>query len=251
MSSNGAVHILGFGVRGVAQITLETNYLLQQMEKVFHCEYDPVISEYLSNIGCTEVNLKHLYEEGRQREEVYQDICDTIIEAARSGVRCAYLAPGNPVFLNTIVFKLREATTKYGIPFFIYSGVSSIDTLLTDLFIPFESTGIQGFEATHFVHMRPKIDPRVPLLLFQPGVVGAFDIRLSTGVYLPGVKILQQVLTELYGPEQRWILLRSATSNDESPIVATGILSDLLDKASDLKLGTLVIPGTSQSMLDF
>jgi uncharacterized protein YabN with tetrapyrrole methylase and pyrophosphatase domain len=242
MSSNSAVHVFGFGVRVVSQITLESNYLLPQMEKVFHCEHDPKISEYLANIGCTEVNLKHLYEDGRRREEVYQEICDRIIEAAKAGSKCAYFAPGNPVFLNTIVFKLRESTSRHGIPFHVYPGVSSIDTLLTDLFIPVEATGLQCFEATHFVRMKPAIDKRVPLLLFQPGVVEAYDIRLTVGPYLPGVKILQDVLIELYGTEQKWILLRSALSTEESPVIANGILSELVEKASYLKLGTLIIP---------
>lgn len=244
MSSNGSVHVLGFGVRAVAQITLESNYLLQQMEKVFHCERDRRISEFLANVGCTEVSLKHLYEDGRGREEAYQDICDTIVEAARAGAKCAYLAPGNPIFLNTVVFKMRELTARHEIPFFVYSGVSSIDTLLTDLFIPVEATGLQCFEATHFVRMKPAIDQRVPLLLFQPGVVEAYDIRLTIGAHLPGVKILQDVLIDLYGRNQKWILLRSATSIDEGPVVATGTLSELVEKASHLKLGTLVIPGT-------
>jgi uncharacterized protein YabN with tetrapyrrole methylase and pyrophosphatase domain len=243
MSSNSSIHVLGLGVRAVTQITLESNYLLQQMEQVFHCEYDPRVSEYLADIGCTEVNLKHLYEDGRPREEAYQDICDTIVEAAKAGAKCAYLAPGNPTFLNTIVFKLRESTSRYGIPFFVYSGVSSIDTLVTDLFIPVEVTGLQCFEATHFVRMKPVIDVRVPLVLFQPSVVEAYDVRRIAGVYLPGVKILQDVLIELYGTDQKWILLRSAMSLDDSPVIATGVLSDLVEKASHLRLGTLLIPG--------
>jgi uncharacterized protein YabN with tetrapyrrole methylase and pyrophosphatase domain len=243
MSSNSSVHVFGFGVRAINQITLESNYLLQQMEKVFHIEHDPRVSEYLADIGCTEVNLKHLYEDGRRREEVYQEICDVIIEEARGGSKCAYLAPGNPVFLNAVVFKLRESTSRLGIPIFVYSGVSSIDTLLTDLFIPVEATGLQCFEATHFVRMKPVIDKRVPLLLFQPGVVEAYDVRRIAGVHLPGVKILQNVLIELYGTDQEWILLRSAISTDESPVISTGVLSDLLEKASHLKMGTLLIPG--------
>ena len=248
MTPNGSVHVFGLGVRLITQITLETNYLLQQMDKVFHCEDDSEISEYLATIGCTEVSLTHLYEEGRRREEAYQEICDTIIDAARSGAKCAYLAPGNPAFLNTITFKLRESTSRHKLPFFVYSGVSSIDTLLTDLFLPIEVTGLQCFEATHFVRMKPLIDRRVPLLLFQPGVVEAYDVRRLAGVYLPGVKILQDALIALYGADQRWVLLRSANSKDESPIISAGVLSELTDKASQLKLGTLLIPAGSGNL---
>lgn len=238
---NGSVHVFGLGVRAVMQITLEANYLLQQMEQVFHGEDDPEVSKYIASIGREEVSIRHLYAEGKPREQAYQEICDTIIEAAKAGKKSAYLTPGNPIFLNNVVFKLRDATTRHGIPFFVYPGVSSIDTLLTDLFLPVGATGLQCFEATHFVRMRPRIDNRVPLLLFQPAVVEAFDVRHQSAVCLPGVKILQDVLIELYGPDQKWILLRSALSKEDSAIVATGILAELVEKASYLELGTLLI----------
>lgn len=239
----GSVHVFGLGVRNVAQITLESNYLLQQMERVFHSERDPAVGEYIASIGRSEVSLAHLYADGRRREEVYGEIADAIMEAARGGSKCAYLAPGNPVFLNTVVLNLKAAASRDGIPFFIYPGVSSIDTLLTDLYIPVERTGLQCFVATHFVRRKPDIDKRVPLLLFQPGVVGAYEVRYHSGAYLPGVKILQESLIGLYGAEQRWILLRSAISVGDSAIVSTGTLSELLEKGDDLELGTLLIPG--------
>lgn len=242
-TTGGAIHIFGLGVRLVTQITLESNYLLRQMEHVFHGETDPRVGEYIASAGCAETNFRHLYEEGKPREQAYQDICDLIVEAARAGTKCAYLTPGNPVFLNTVVFKLRAATARHAIPFFVYPGVSSIDTLVTDLFVPVESTGLQCYEATHFVRTRPAIDRRVPLLLFQPSVVQAYEVRYNSGVYLPGVKTLQDSLIELYGPGQRWVLVRSALSNDRGAVVSTGELSELVEKASCLKFGTLLIPG--------
>lgn len=240
---NGAVHVFGLGVRLVAQITLESNYLLQQMEQIFHLEDGPAVSEYIKSIGCSEVNLRHLYAEGKPREQAYQEICDAIVEAALGGAKCAYLAPGNPVFLNTVVFKLRDSTRLHGIPFFVYPGVSSLDTLLTDLMLPVEAVGLQCYEATHFVQMRPQIDKRIPLLLFQPAVVGAPEVRYLTGVHVPGVRVLQNRLIELYGSDQTWMLLRSSMSKDDSPIVSTGVLNELADKAAHLELGTLLILG--------
>ncbi|HEX5890882.1 MAG TPA: hypothetical protein VFY61_19380, partial [Pyrinomonadaceae bacterium] len=112
-----------------------------------------------------------------------------------------------------------------------------------DLSMAVEETGLQCFEATHFVRMRPRVDKRVPLILFQPAIVEALDVRYTTGAYAPGVKILQDVLSEIYGANQEWILLRSAMQRDDSAIVSTGIVSELLEKATHLELGTLVIPG--------
>ena len=230
-------------MRLVAQITLESNHLLQQMDCVFHLEDGPEISEYLASIEGAEISLRHLYVEGKPREQAYKEIANVVLEAALTGRKCGYLTQGNPVFLNNVVFNLRDSAAQNGIPFFVYPGVSSIDTILTDLFLAVEATGLQAFEATHFVRMRPQIDKRVPLILFQPAIVEAFDVRFTTGAYEPGVKILQDVLAEMYGSSQEWILLRSAMSRDDSAMVSTGTVSELLEKAKHLELGTLIIPG--------
>ena len=237
------MHVFGLGVRLVTQVTLESNYLLQQMELIFHLEDGPGISEYIKSIGCGEVNLGHLYVEGVPRAQVYRAISDAIIEAASGGAKCAYLTPGNPAFLNTVVFNLRDATRRLGIPFAVYPGVSSLDTFLTDLMLPVETFGLQCYEATHFVRTRPQIDKRVPLLLFQPSVVGVSEVHYLTGVYVPGVQALQEVLVELYGGDQPWILWKSAMSKEDSPIVSIGVLNELVEKAVYLELGTLLIPG--------
>jgi|GEM_PF-3596546 len=241
--SEGCVHVFGLGVRAITQITLESNYLLQNMQKVFHCEDDSRVTEYLADIGCPEVNLGYLYQEGRKRERVYQEICDLIIETAKTGVKCAYLAPGNPAFLNSIAFKLQEATARNRIPFFMYPGVSSIDSLLTDLRDSVEVTGFQCFEATQFTRLKPAVDKRVPLFLFQPGAVDAFDVGSGTRVNLRGVKLLQDTLIKLYGRKATWIVVKSAMSIEENPVISTGDMDGLLERADELKLGTLVIPG--------
>src|SRR6185295_9166221 len=105
----GSIHVFGLGIRLVMQITLESNYLLQQMECVFHLEDGPEISDYLASIECPEVSLRHLYAEGKPREQAYNEIANEILEAALTGTTCGYLTQGNPVFLNTVVFTLRDS----------------------------------------------------------------------------------------------------------------------------------------------
>jgi siroheme synthase len=240
---SGSIHVFGLGVRLVTQITLESNYLLQQMERVFHLEDGPEISDYLASIGSPEISLRYLYAEGKPREQAYKEISNAVVTEALTGKKCGYLTQGNPIFLNAVVFNLRTLAALHDLPFSIYPGVSSIDTILTDLFLAVEATGLQAFEATHFVRMQPRIDKRVPLILFQPAIVEAFDVRYTTGAYGPGVKILQDVLAEMYGASQEWILLRSAMSGDDSAMVSTGTVSELVEHAKHLELGTLIIPG--------
>ena len=217
--------------------------MLSGMKHIFHVENDPRVKEYVAAFDAEESNIFYLYEDGKPRETAYQEICNTIVKEALRGIDCAYLTPGNPIFLNSVVLKLREAALQNDIPFAIYPGISSIDTILTELFLSTGSTGLQCYEATHFVDFQPKIDIRVPLLLFQPSVVNMSNVHYHKGTYFPGVKLLQNALIDLYGANQKWCLLKSAMSQDETPFMATGTLSELTAHAELMNLGTLFIPG--------
>ncbi len=242
-ATGGAVHVVGLGIRTISHLTLEANHVLQSVGKIFHGEYDPAVSDYIASLGGAEVKLNHLYEDGRLRVDAYQDICSAVIGSASQGETCAYLAPGNPVLLNSIVFRIREVATKQSIPLFVYAGVSCIDTFMLDLFLPLELTGMQCYESTHFVHLKPSIDVRVPLILFQPGVVEAYEVRHSTGSYVPGVETLQACLLSYYPQDTRWLLVRSPMRAGEQATIVGGKLSELAARASYMELGTLVIPG--------
>jgi tetrapyrrole methylase family protein / MazG family protein len=204
------LHIFGLGIKYVSQITLEANFLLQRCDHVFFLERDTVVSKYLAANDCKNTNLWHLYRDGRDRLEAYREICDTVLTEARRCGNCGFLTTGNPIFLNTIVEMLLDKARARNVQPILYSGVSCIDSIISDLRLPVGRTGLQCFEASRFVTLRPVIDVRVPLLLFQPNVVMADDVRHTSGTYKRGVQILEEVLLTYYKPSQQWCLLRLA-----------------------------------------
>lgn len=52
---------------------------------------------------------------------------------------------------------------------------------------------LKCFECTHFLKLQPQFDTRVPLLLFQPGVINDFEIRRKIEGSLDGVKTLKKL----------------------------------------------------------
>ena len=241
--TKGALHIIGLGTKYISQVTLESNSCALHADVLAHCEPDPRITDYAASIGKREVNLSHFIKDGARRPSAYQSVADAVIQIVQSGQNCAFLAPGNPVFLNSVVHRLRIAARNQGIHMTCSPGVSSIDCMINDLFPWSELSGFHCFESTTFVAMRPRVDTRFPLLLFQPGVVGVDDVRLDSGPSVPGVRLLQNALVEVYERGERWIAIRTSMANDDGPIAVIGILDELEKNAAAMALGSLVIPG--------
>ncbi len=240
----GSISIFGTGVKAIAQITLETNFLLQKMDKVFHMSSNDSIAKYLDSIGCEEVNLNYLYAEGNQRKNVYKKISEIIVsKVSTNKIDCAFLTTGNPVFLNTIVRYICDLAKAKGVPVNIYPGVSSIDSILVDIRLPVGLTGLQCYECTHFIKFQPHIDIRVPLLLFQPGVIEDFKIRRKIAGNISGIQKLKNHLINEYGVSQMWYLINSANGNDSFAIYAKGTMEEMEEKADFFNRGTLLIPG--------
>jgi uncharacterized protein YabN with tetrapyrrole methylase and pyrophosphatase domain len=236
------VYVVGAGVRDVSQITLEGHLVLQSMDLVVHLDSHGKVSEYLDHVGVKHENVFEWYREGENRTQVYDRIATHVLALAEAGHRVSYLAAGNPGFLDTVAAHLRRRCDAQGIPFSALPGVSSIDTLLTELFLP-GSLGLQMFEATAFCRQRPRIDPRVPLLLFQPGMVDDDQVRLLRAPRLSSVSTLQSVLIERYPPDQKWILVASPEAPGEQSVQVWDRLDRLDAHGRSLLCGTLLIPG--------
>jgi hypothetical protein len=96
-------------------------------------------------------------------------------------------------------------------------GVSCDGCLFADLGIDPARDGCQSFEATNFLLCRRTIDPQVPLLLWQVGMLGQSDYRrhFSTA----GLPLLVEALATIYGPEHRVTLYEAAVYAVCDPVV--------------------------------
>ena len=237
------VYVVGLGTRAVAQITLESHQIIAGLDCAVFLDGRGEVQAYLAELGVEACDVSSIYAEEDARIEVYRAIADVVVEQARRFGRVGYLAPGNPNFLNVVVEILEARCAEEGIPFHLLPGVSSLDTVITDLRLPVGDVGMQCFDTTTFARLDPQIDPRIPLLLFEPGVYGESRIRYRRTPRRETVRKLRDLLLERYAPSQRWILVSSSPSTSTATHLVWGTL-DRLDEFSDaLGMGTLVIPG--------
>jgi uncharacterized protein YabN with tetrapyrrole methylase and pyrophosphatase domain len=237
------LYVVGVGVKAVAHITLETHRIIQAMDLVVYCEAGETVARYLQDLKIPFHNALDLYKEGDERREVYERLAAIIIENKRSRSRVAYLTPGNPHFLNTVVSVLERECKREQVPFYLFSGLSSVDSIVTDLRIPVGDLGLQCYDATIFGRSRPAIDVSVPLLLFDPGVFNTSTICFRQAPPQVTTMNLRDCLLERYKPTTRWILVASSPEFGVPSQVYWGELGQLPRVSDIMHQGTLVIPG--------
>lgn len=238
---SSTIYVIGTGVKRDAHLTMETSVLLPELTDIVH----------LHDAGLREVpggprlhDLSSWYAEGRDRTEVYAEVVGEVLRlASRPGARVGYLTTGNAVFLNAMVAGILDGAAPRGIQVRLLSGVSTLDTLLTDLRLPVERLGLQCFLASHFIARRGQpFDASVPLFLFQPGTFSANRVRLTPLSPAEALPLTERLL-EVYPQEQRWILAISPERVGTAPKFVHGTLASLQAASARLIQGTLVIPG--------
>ena len=239
------IYALGLGVKEIAQMTLESYTALKEMDCVIYLTENKTVGETLQKLGIEKsTDLSSWYKDGEDRAAIYERISSFVVDQSKSHDRVCLLTPGNPIFLNRVILNLIDRCEAQGIALHVFPGVSSIDTIMTDLRLPSGEVGVQCFEATKFFHDRPNIDTRVPLLLFQPGNFAHSKVQMRMRPTQEQIAPLTGYLLELYPPDSRWILVGSSGDLGEPPRIMWNYLSELEQFSELLTIGTLVLPGS-------
>jgi hypothetical protein len=237
------VYVLGLGVKAIAHITLETHRIVQELDYAVYMDSGTEVQEYLDSMGVNGLNVMDWYQDGQRRQTVYEAISDHIVEKASSLKRVGYLAPGNPIFLNSIVTRIEKQCREKRLPYFLLASVSSIDTIINDLRIPIGDVGLQCFDATTFGRLRPNVDISVPLMLFDPALFNTPIVKFREPPVQEAIIALQKLLLEIYKPDARWILVSSAGQFGDASRFYWDVLKELHQHPKLISIGTLVLPG--------
>ena len=237
------IYVLGLGIKVVAQATLETNRIIQDLDFVVYIDPGNSVQSYLSQLDIQAYNVMDWYKEGEDRSPIYEKISEFVIEKSRLFKRVGYLAPGNPNLLNSVVSLLIKKCKEQELPLHIFPGISCIDTIINDLQLPIETLGLQCYDATHFGRLRPAIDISVPLFLFQPGHFNTSTVRFRDAPIKDHVLDLKKCLLDFYTPNTNWILVGSAGESESPSRIYWNSLNRLEEFYHLMGIGTLVLPG--------
>jgi CheY-like chemotaxis protein len=191
--------IVGLGIRPEDHLTVEAAEQLRIADEVFYLVGDPFAEAAVLEIVPDAVNLYRHYTNSSARRTFYYEIAREVAAAVARSQRVCFAVYGHPTLGVDPVQEAVRLVRMQGAPVTVLPGISSLDCLLADLGLDPMIAGIQGYEATKFLHTRPNFDSRVPLILFQIGTVG--NLGWPVGVDQSAMSELVALLGRKYGWE--------------------------------------------------
>ena len=238
------LYLLGSGIRGSLQLTVETIQALSVCHTAYVLHDDLCVHEEVKEHCHKVVDLAELYEGEFERKNVYQRISETVIEAAMATSGVAFVCHGHPLFLvSASELMLKQARNK-GLTARALPAVSSLDTILCDLGLDI-IYNVQLFDATVLLTESFSLNNRVPVLVFN--LASCMDDNVVKEAPKQDVlSPLVEFLSQSYPAKHNCKILYSASQIlDRSEILDITIAE--LDTSSQLELWrrpTLYVPET-------
>src|SRR5262249_35453517 len=179
LSSPGSLLIVGTGITGVGQITLEALGAIEQADRLYYIANDAITEAWLRQRNPAAQTLSDLYARGKARHLTYVEMAARVIGAVRQGLRVCVAVYGHPGVFVQFSHATIRVLRREGYPARMLPGISADSCLIADVGLDPGDHGLQSFEATDFLLFKRRFDPTSALLLWQVGVLGEFDISVS------------------------------------------------------------------------
>ena len=237
----GEVVFVGTGFSLVTQTTPEAVAEMQRADKLFHLVAEPAAAVWMKSLNASAESLAVHYREGKPRRETYRDIVDRVLAHVRLGEKVCVAVYGHPTVGCDPTQMVLAHGRQEGFAVRIRPAISSDACLYADLGIDPMDDGIQAYEASVFVHRRPRIDTRTPILLWQIGFIGESSIKFSGRANKPGVTALARRLTAYYGNDHK-VALYQASWYPFIPSTITWTDVRSLPETATAAVATLFVP---------
>lgn len=241
----GELIIVGTGIGLAANMTVQTQSIIETADKVLYVVADEVTGSFLESLNATAESIYKFYDETVDRLDTYYRMANYIMDFVRLGKRTCAAFYGHP---GIFVFPAHEAlliARAEGFPAEMKAAVSAEDCLFADLGIDPGRVGCQSFEVTDFLVYGRKFDPNSLLVLWQVGVIGQVGFRKRFPIE-KNISILIEQLAITYPRVHKVIVYEASVYPVCSPkIIATDLAS--LDYRELSPISTLVIPPIANS----
>lgn len=199
---------------------------------------EPIAAHGIELLNASARSLEHCYVEGEHRRAAYARMVEEILTPVRAGRHVCAAFYGHPgVFVLPSHQAIAQARDE-GFAARMLPGVSAEDCLFADLGVDPADAGCQSYEATRFLELRPSVELRAALVLWQIGVVGSAAHTADAAA--PKLGALLAALRELYPDEHEVVVYEASSYPGMAPLVRRVPLRDLV--AAVTPMSTLFVP---------
>lgn len=199
------LYLIGVGILGLKQISAEAESAIRSCRKIFHLTS---VHGQLKKLCGEVVDNAEYYWTGESGSVVYQRIVARVLDEARRGPTVGNVIYGHPLFFDDINMSLIALARENGLRYKVIPGVSSLDTLSTDLEIDY-GDGLQVYEAADLVYSGHPLNPKVHAVILQIGQFGS-NLTIQS---IPSPKgrftVFQQHLMKYYPADHKVIVALS------------------------------------------
>lgn len=247
--TRGSLTIVGTGITLIAHITIEAQAWITRADKTFFLVMHPLIEQWMLELNPAAESLARFYTPRRDRAEVYRDIADHVLAAVQGGHMVCAAFYGHPGVFVSPTQDMVERARAMGHEVKMLPGISAEDCLFADLGLDPGRQGCQSYEASDFVIRPRRFDPCTPLILWQAGVIGYFDVIDPSLDPSKGLAVLEALLRRSYPPDHPLTIYEAALLPTSDPVI-TQVRLDQLTHAPINAVSTLYVPPVGQPPVD-
>ncbi len=201
MSKKGSLIIVGSGIKGVGQISLETQAWIKQADIVHYCVADPVSEIWIKKNCKKSIDLYSLYGNDKQRIDTYNDMVESMLGDVRRGLDVCGVFYGHPGIFVLPSHKAIKIARSEGYKAAMLPAISALDCLYADVGVDPSTQGSQTYEATDMLMRKRPILTDWHVVVWQIGCVG--DLGFNFGGYdNRNLDILVDYLLNYYQADQ-------------------------------------------------
>lgn len=129
----GSISIVGLGPSDGGLITRQTWSLMEDAQVLYiRTEHHPAV-EAVKKAGIEFKTYDDFYDNGESFDVVYEEIANDIVKKAQDGMDIVYAVPGSPLVAEKTVLLIKNLAYKNNVPIKIYSGMSFLELIYTQL----------------------------------------------------------------------------------------------------------------------
>lgn len=234
------INLIGVGIKGFKQVTLEAIEAIQASHKVYHLT---LFHNELSALNANTSNLTPLYTSS-ESSNVYEIITKQIIDAANEGEIVSFVVYGHPLFLVDSSISIIEAARQKEITVKVIPGISSIDAIWTLFARDPGREGIQIIEANALMKPGIMIDKNLDVYITQVTEYKLpFNRYLKVKDYPDGISEITNKLLTIYPKDHEVSLIACSPVLNHNDLVYITNLEELPGKTDIMIRGmTMYIP---------
>jgi precorrin-3B methylase len=243
LSLSHDIAIVGLGMAGTHQITREVEETIRRSRRLFITDMALGVVEYLRTL-CPEItDLTKQHKFSGHRIVLYRKMASEVVSTAMVEAPVCFATYGHPKMYCYPTTLIQRAAQVLNLRTVVLPGVSSLDTLLTDLGVDPGVDGLQIYEASDALIRNRPLQSDVGCVIYQVPIVLEPNNRLPGKHSRDNLRPFQEYLLKFYSPQHTALFVTTKTHPLLETITQRIPIGQIADRLLvNSTMGTLYIP---------